>query len=150
MKKRIRQKHILELIDKYEIGTQEELLEYLINRGINTTQATVSRDVKELKLIKVQISNSKYKYVAMDHQYKAIDHHLMEILKYSILNIEKSGNLIVINTIPNAAKLCASAIKGNDIQNIVGIIAEDDTIFIAIRDMGKSDMVLEKIKSFIK
>lgn len=150
MKKHIRQRVILDLIDNYEIETQEELLQYLINRGINITQATVSRDIKELRLIKVQGSDGKYKYATMDNQYRDVNQRFTEILKYSIVSLEKAGNLIVIKTIPNAAKICVTAIKNNKIEGIVGFIAGEDTIFIAIKDIDMVNSVLEEIKNLLK
>lgn len=150
MKKHIRQRIILDLINNYEIETQEELLEYLVNRGINITQATVSRDIKDLRLIKVQASDGKYKYATMDNQYRSINNRLIEILKYSIINIERASNLIVIKTIPDAARICASAIENNRIEGIVGTIAGEDTIFVAIKDVDMVDLVLEEIKNLLK
>lgn len=150
MKKHIRQKVILDLISNYEIETQEELLQYLINRGINITQATVSRDIKELRLIKVQASDGRYKYATMDNQYRGVNERFTEILKYSIVGIERAGNLIVITNIPNAAKMCAVAIKNSKIEGIVGVIAGEDTIFIAIKNIDDVNIVLEEIKNLLK
>lgn len=150
MRKHIRQRLILDLINNYEIETQEELLQYLINRGINITQATVSRDIKELKLIKVQGTDGKYKYATMDNENVGINRRLSETLKYFIVSIEKTGNLIVINTICDAAKMCAKAIKRNNIEGILGIIAGEDTIFIAIKDADMVNCVLEEIKNLLK
>jgi len=150
MRKHIRQRLILDLINNYEIETQEELLQYLINRGINITQATVSRDIKELKLIKVQGTDGKYKYATMDNENVGINRRLSETLKYFIVSIEKTGNLIVINTICDAAKICAKAIKRNNIEGILGIIAGEDTIFIAIKDTDMVNSVLEEIKNLLK
>ncbi|NLX62872.1 MAG: arginine repressor [Tissierellia bacterium] len=150
MKKHIRQRVILDIINNYEVETQEELLQYLINRGINITQATISRDIKELKLIKVQGTDGKYKYATMDNKSRTIDKRLSEILKYFIISIEKAGNMIVINTISDAAKICAKAIKSNNIEGIIGIIAGEDTIFVAIKDINMVNSVLEEIKNLLK
>lgn len=150
MKKHIRQRVILDIINNYEVETQEELLQYLINRGINITQATISRDIKELKLIKVQSTDGKYKYATMDNKSRTIDKRLSEILKYFIISIEKAGNMIVINTISDAAKICAKAIKSNNIEGIIGIIAGEDTIFVAIKDINMVNSVLEEIKNLLK
>lgn len=149
MKKHIRQKIILDLIESYQIETQEELLEHLIKRGINITQATVSRDIKELRLIKVQVSDGKYKYATMDNQYTGINQRLVEVLRCYIRSIEKACNLIVIKTIPNAARICSSAIESNKIDGVVGTIAGDDTIFVAIKDAGMIDEVVEKISNLL-
>jgi len=150
MKKHIRQKIILDLIENYQIETQEELLEYLIKKGINITQATVSRDIKDLRLIKVQISDGKYKYATMDNQYTGINQRLIEILKCYIKSIEKAANLIVIKTIPNAARMCSTAIDSQKIDGVIGTIAGDDTIFVAIKNAEMIDTVIERINNLLK
>jgi len=150
MKKHIRQRIILDLIENYQIETQEELLEHLIKRGINITQATVSRDIKDLRLIKVQVSDGKYRYATMDNQHTYSNQRMIEILRYYIKSIEKAGNLIVIKTIPNAAKICSSAIENNKIDGVVGTIAGEDTIFVAVRDANMADMVIERINNLLK
>jgi len=150
MKKHIRQKIILDLIENYQIETQEELLEYLIKKGINITQATVSRDIKDLRLIKVQISDGKYKYATMDNQYTGINQRLIEILKCYIKSTEKAANLIVIKTIPNAARMCSTAIDSQKIDGVIGTIAGDDTIFVAIKNAEMIDTVIERINNLLK
>lgn len=149
MKKHIRQRAILDLVENNEIETQEELLNHLIDKGINVTQATVSRDIKELRLIKVLISDGKYKYSTIKNQYKGINQQLIDVLKGSVLSAEKAGNLIVIKTIPNAARLCASAIDNYKIDGVIGTIAGEDTIFVALKQENMLDIAIHEIENLL-
>ena len=138
MKKYTRQRIVLDLIENVEIETQEELADYLLEKGIEITQATISRDIKELRLVKVLTSNGKYKYATIDNQYEGANERLAKILKSSVLSVDRAENIIVIKTLPGAAQVCASAVDNFKIEGIVGTIAGDDTIFIVI---SRSDMV---------
>lgn len=150
MKKYTRQRVILDLINKNEIETQEELLNYLLEENINITQATISRDIKELRLVKVLISNGKYKYATIDTKQKGISQRLTEIFKSSVVSVEKAENLIVIKSISGAAQVCALAIENYEIEGIVGTIAGDDTIFVAIKKINMIDSILDNIKNLLK
>ncbi len=144
MKKYTRQTKILELINEKEIETQEELAKELKNAGIDVTQATISRDIKELRLIKVTSKSGKYKYGTIQESQNSISDRLVRIFKNSIITIEISGNLIIIKTIPGAAQICGSAIDSLQFGSIIGSIAGDDTVFIAVRD-GEEE--IEELKS---
>jgi len=144
MKKYTRQTKILELINEKEIETQEELAKELKNAGIEVTQATISRDIKELRLIKVTSKSGKYKYGTIQESQNSISDRLVRIFKNSIITIEVSGNLIIIKTIPGAAQICGSAIDSLKFGSIIGSIAGDDTVFIAVRD-GEEE--IEELKS---
>ncbi|MFO7888648.1 MAG: arginine repressor [Eubacteriales bacterium] len=144
MKKYTRQTKILELINEKEIETQEELAKELKNAGIDVTQATISRDIKELRLIKVTSKSGKYKYGTIQESQNSISDRLVRIFKNSIITIEVSGNLIIIKTIPGAAQICGSAIDSLQFGSIIGSIAGDDTVFIAVRD-GEEE--IEELKS---
>jgi transcriptional regulator of arginine metabolism len=150
MKKYTRQRFILDLIEKYEIETQEELADYLLDRGIEITQATISRDIKELRLVKVLASNGNYKYATMDSQHEGANERLIKIFKSSVLSVDRAENIIVIRTLPGAAQVCASAVDNFKIEGIAGTIAGDDTIFIAISDKELVDSALEIIQNFLK
>ncbi|MEW9123615.1 MAG: arginine repressor [Thermotaleaceae bacterium] len=142
-----RHARILEIIENNEIETQEELADLLKNSGIHVTQATVSRDIKELRLIKVLAKNGRYKYASMKQQESAISDRLVKIFKDSILSIDYAGNIIVLKTLSGAANAACAAIDALDIRDIVGTIAGDDTIFILIRD---TDMMLDTVDKFKK
>lgn len=150
MKKYTRQRIILGLIEKYEIETQEELSDYLLKKGIDITQATISRDIKELRLVKVLTPSGKYKYATMDSQQDGANERLTKIFKSSVLSVNKAENIIVIRTLPGAAQVCASAVDNFKLDGIAGTIAGDDTIFIAISEMEIVDFILENIQNLLK
>ncbi|TCO79203.1 arginine repressor [Marinisporobacter balticus] len=140
---------ILEIIEQYEIETQEDLAEALKKNSINVTQATVSRDIKELRLIKVLGKNGKYKYASMKQQESAISDRLVKMFKDSTLSIDHAGNMIVLRTLVGAGQAAAAALDALDIKEIVGTIAGDDTIFILVRDQQDIEEVVNKFKKLM-
>ncbi len=150
MKKYTRQTKILELISKKEIETQEELAEGLKAMGIDVTQATISRDIKELRLVKVMSKNGKYKYATIGQSQEGITDRLNKIFENSVVSIDNAMNIIVLKTIPGAAQICASAIDYMGVDDIVGTLAGDDTVFVAIRTMDDIENVLEEFKKNIR
>jgi len=150
MKKYTRQTKILDLISKKEIETQEELAAGLKAMGIDVTQATISRDIKELRLVKVMSKSGKYKYATISQSQEGITDRLNKIFENSVVSIDSASNLIVIKTIPGAAQICASAIDYMGIDEIVGTIAGDDTVFVAIRRLEQVDSVLQEFKKNIR
>ena len=150
MKKYNRQSIILDLIENYEIETQEELAARLLEKGIQITQATISRDIKELRLVKVLTSNKKYKYATMDSQQDGIDKQFLKIFKNSVLGIEKAENIIVVKTLPGTAHACASTLDNLSIDGIRGTIAGYDTIFIAIRKMDMMNSIMRNLQNLLK
>ena len=141
---------ILEIIDNDEIETQEDLADLLKKSGINVTQATVSRDIKELRLIKVLAKNGRYKYASMKQQESAISDRLVKMFKDSILGIESSGNIVVLKTLTGAANAACAAIDALDIKDIVGTIAGDDTIFILAKEDQNIGELVDKFKRLMK
>ncbi|HHZ01892.1 MAG TPA: arginine repressor [Tissierellia bacterium] len=150
MKKYTRQTKILELISKKEIETQEELAAGLKAMGIEVTQATISRDIKELRLVKVMSKSGKYKYATISQSQEGITDRLNKIFENSVVSIDNAHNIIVIKTIPGAAQICASAIDYMGIDEIVGTIAGDDTVFVAIRKLEQVDSVLHEFRKNIR
>ena len=150
MKKHTRQRIILDIIRENEIETQEELSKHLLDRKIDITQATISRDIKELRLVKVLTPNGKYKYATIDSQYEGVDERLNNIFNATVLSVEKAENMIVLKTLSGAAKLCAITIDGLNIEDVVGTIAGDDTVFVAIKKKDMMDSVLSDIKDLLK
>lgn len=150
MKKYTRQTKILELISKKEIETQEELADGLKAMGIDVTQATISRDIKELRLVKVMSKNGKYKYATIGQSQEGITDRLYKIFENSVVSIDNAMNIIVLKTIPGAAQICASAIDYMGVDEIVGTLAGDDTVFVAIRTMENIEKVLEEFKKNIR
>lgn len=141
---------ILEIIENNEVETQEELAEYLKKSGINVTQATVSRDIKELRLIKVLAKNGRYKYASMKQQESAISDRLVKMFKDSIVGIDYAGNMVVLKTLTGAANAAGAALDALEIKEIVGTIAGDDTIFILARGNEEVEIIVEKFKKLIK
>ena len=141
---------ILNIIEKLEIETQEELAEELRKAGFNVTQATVSRDIKELNLIKILSKSGKYKYSSISSRnVEMMDRHV-KVFAGSVLRIDFSGNIIVMKTIPGAAQGAAAAIDTMDLTDVVGCIAGDDTIFVVVRGTKKTLEVVEKLTKLIK
>ena len=141
---------ILEIIESKEIETQEELAEFLKKGGINVTQATVSRDIKELRLIKVLAKNGRYKYASMKQQESAISDRLVKIFKDCILSIDYAGNIVVLKTLSGAANAACAAIDALDVKELVGTIAGDDTIFILARDSAMVEDLVEQFKKLMR
>ncbi|MGV8145045.1 MAG: arginine repressor [Alkaliphilus sp.] len=134
---------ILEIISEYEIKTQEKLLVELAKRGLSVTQATISRDIRELRLIKVLSKDGKYKYATLKNYNSNLNDRLIRLFKDSILAIDHARNIIVLKTLPGTAQAAASAIDATIFEGIVGTLAGDDTIFVLVRD---EDMI-GKVKS---
>lgn len=150
MKKYTRQRLILDLIEENEIRTQEELSEFLEKKGVKATQATISRDIKELRISKVQTREGEYKYAIIDTVHDSLNERLDKIVRSAVLTIKRNGDMIIIKTIAYTASVCGMVITNAKLKNIGGIIAGNDTIFIAIEDLDKLDETLDEIKSIIR
>ena len=130
-----RQSVILEIISARDIETQYQLMEALAERGIKSTQATLSRDIKDMRLIKELGPNGNYRYVqAARPEQDDSSQRLRKILKESLVSFDIAQNLLVIKTLPGLASAACSAIDGMHIENLVGTLAGDDTAFLAMRD----------------
>ena len=125
-----RHSKIVELIGKYEIETQEELAERLNQEGYKVTQATVSRDIRELKLTKVQSENGRQRYMVMQNQAAFSDKYI-RILKDGYVSMDMAQNILVIKTVSGMAMAVAAALDEIHFHEIVGCIAGDDTIMCA-------------------
>ena len=149
MKKYARQSKILELIESNEIETQEELAEYLKELSIDVTQATVSRDIRELRLVKVLSGSGKYKYAPINQNTEGTTSRLIKIFKNSMVSVNIAGHILVVKTLPGAAQICASAVDSLELEDIVGSIAGDDTIFIAINDTERVKEIASTLKGIL-
>ena len=148
MKKR-RHKLILELIEKYDIGTQEELLQMLREKGCDVTQATVSRDVKELRLLKILGSSGIYKYSVekvADNGYKGMFDALFQS---AMTKVDYAGNICVIKCSPGLAGAACATIDAMNVHEVVGTIAGDDTIFMLCRTADEARGVAEALNRMI-
>ena len=148
--KSIRHAAILELIEKQDVETQEDLAEMLKDRGIVVTQATVSRDIKELHLLKVLSENGGYKYATLDKAEKGMTERLIRIFNESVLSMSNAGNLIVIKTLAASANAACEAIDSLRWSSVVGTLAGDNTIFVAVRSIEEVEGVMERFRSMIK
>ena len=135
-----RHSKIVELIGKYEIETQEELAEYLNQAGFAVTQATVSRDIRELKLTKVQSESGKQRYVVLQNQTSFSDGYM---------SMDMAQNILVIKTVSGMAMAVAAALDALHFSEIVGCIAGDDTIMCAVRSADDTILVMDKLKKLI-
>lgn len=144
-----RHSKILEIINTKDIETQEELADELKANNIEVTQATVSRDIKELKLIKVMGSNGRYKYAPITPTEGFLSNKLINIFNQTVLNVENVGNFIVIKTISGSASAAAEALDSLKFDGIVGSIAGDNTIFLLIRTDDKAKDLVQKIKKML-
>lgn len=143
-----RHSKIVELIGKYEIETQEELAEYLNKSGYQVTQATVSRDIRELKLSKVQSKSGKQRYVVLQNQ-EAFSDKYIRILRDGFLSMDMAQNILVIKTVSGMAMAVAAALDAIHFHEIVGCIAGDDTIMCAVRSVDDTILVMDKIRKLI-
>ncbi|AFS78399.1 arginine repressor ArgR [Gottschalkia acidurici 9a] len=149
MKKYARQSKILELIENNEIETQEDLADHLKRLKIDVTQATVSRDIRELRLVKVLSSTGKYKYAPIGQSTEGTTDRLIKIFKNSIISVNIAGHMLVVKTLPGAAQICASAVDSLGMEEIAGSIAGDDTIFVAISDIDKVKEIAQTLQKLL-
>ena len=143
-----RHSKIVELIGKYEIETQEELAEYLTKEGFQVTQATVSRDIRELKLTKIQSESGKQRYMVLKPQGTFSDKYI-RILRDGYASMDMAQNILVIKTVSGMAMAVAAALDAIHFHEIVGCIAGDDTIMCAVRRVDDTILVMDKIRKLI-
>ena len=148
--KSVRHDLILDIIDKKDIETQEELAAELKARGVKVTQATVSRDIKELRLLKVLSENGGYKYATAERAEKGMSERFIRILAESVLTIESAVNLIVIKTISASAQAAAEAIDSLKWPELLGTIAGDNTILVIARSQEAVETVVSRFHALIK
>lgn len=145
----VRHAKIIEIINSKEIETQEELADELKKCGMDVTQATVSRDIKELKLIKVLSNSGKYKYVAISPEQNFLSNKLVNIFSQTVLYVENIENFVIVKTITGSASAAAEAIDSLNFEEIAGTIAGDNTIFILVRSVEKAQELVRKIKKML-
>ena len=134
-----RQSQILELIREQDIETQNQMMEALAQRGIHSTQATLSRDIKELRLVKKSSPNGGYCYALPSNDNDDERNvRLRNIFRECVVSFDTAQNLVIIHTLPGLANAAASALDNMDMPDLVGTIAGDDTAFLAMRDVQKA------------
>lgn len=141
---------ILELIENHDIVTQDELVEKLRSQGMDVTQATISRDIKELRLVKVMTPEGKAKYAAMNNDSGTLSEKLLTILKGGYVSSDYANNILVVKTLPGMASAVASTIDSFGWTEVVGTIAGDDTIMIVTRAERIAEEMQERFTLLLK
>ena len=145
-----RQTVILEIVSQENIETQEQLLTRLRARGIRCTQATISRDIKQLHLIKEPAGQGVYKYAVSENRTKLnVAEKLRTIFRECIVSIDCAQNIVVIKTMPGLASAACSALDNMDLPYMVGSLAGDDTAFLLMRDTEAAETFCEEIKEML-
>lgn len=141
---------ILEIIGEKVVETQEELADELKKAGFDVTQATVSRDIKTLKLTKVLGADGKYKYSSIKPENNEITDKMTSIFANTVLHVENIDKMVVVKTLSGSASAAAEAIDLLNLGEIAGTIAGDNTIFILVRTNAKAEELVEKMKKMIR
>ena len=148
--KTVRQVAILDIIEKQEIVTQEELASALNARGIRVTLATVSRDIKELRLLKVLTPSGKYKYATGDQADNNLTDRFIRMLAESLLSVSSANNLIVVKTLSGSANVAAEALDSMHWPEVLGTLAGDNTVLLIIRSNEETITVTSRIREMMK
>lgn len=146
-----RQEEILRIISEQEVETQEDILEGLRQRGIHATQATISRDIKELNLVKQAVEGKAYRYVAAVDQpaRRAVAGRLRDIFKEGVTSCDTAQNIVVVKTMPGLAPAAAAALDSMEIEGMAGSLAGDDTAILIMRSIQAAEELCREIESML-
>ena len=144
-----RQDTILEIIKEKSIETQEELVQNLKDRGFDVTQATISRDIKNLKLTKVLDDKGRYKYAVISNQVNKVENKMNQILFNTLLDVERVDKFVVVKTLSGSGSAAGEAIDTLNFTNVAGTIAGDNTIFILSRTDEDAQKIVDSLKVFL-
>ena len=144
-----RQDTILEIIKEKSIETQEELVQNLKDRGFDVTQATISRDIKNLKLTKVLDDKGKYKYAVISNQVNKVENKMNQILFNTLLDVERVDKFVVVKTLSGSGSAAGEAIDTLNFTNVAGTIAGDNPIFILSRTDEDAQKIVDSLKVFL-
>jgi transcriptional regulator of arginine metabolism len=144
-----RQNKIIELIGSHDIDTQEMLSELLKKSGYDVTQATISRDIKELKLIKTLTPTGEYKYSVADSMARAAEGRYLKIFRETIQAVSYSGNILVVKTLSGCANAACEAIDSLGFDNVLGTVAGDNTLILVVDDAKNSPLLAEHFESLL-
>ena len=147
MTKKERLSIISNIISEQEISTQEELTVALNNLGYSVSQATISRDINELALIKVEGENKRFKYALAEKQPNVINPQILNIFKQTIISIERANNLIVLKTLSGNASSAGLAIDQMKFPQVLGTVAGDDTLLIIVKSNLDAEYILKCLRS---
>ena len=143
-----RQSVIMEIINERDIETQNQLMDALAERGVKSTQATLSRDIRDMRLVKELGPKGNYRYVAAAKQETPdLDVRLKKIFKESLVSYDVAQNIVVLKTLPGLANGACSALDGMDIEGLVGTLAGDDTAFLAMKDNASANTLYKESES---
>ena len=145
-----RQNKILELIENNEIETQDKLASMLRDYGYEVTQATVSRDIKELQLVKTLSSSGKYKYVVSKSDDGPIPARLIDIYRSTVRSINKSGNIVLLKCLSGCANAAGEALDSMELTHVIGTVAGDNTLLLVTDDPANSDEVVEMLRGLLE
>lgn len=148
--KKTRHGKIIEIIEKNDVETQEELAGKLRESGFQVTQATVSRDIRELKLSKVPTGSGSQKYVVLKQDDSHMGDKYIRVLRDGFTSMDTAQNILVIRTVSGMAMAVAAALDAMKFSEIVGCIAGDDTIFAAVHSAEEADALIDKIQGMMK
>ena len=141
---------IVEIITAYEVETQDDLIEHLRREGFDVTQATVSRDIRELKLTKIMTGRGNYRYVRSNLEKDVKGLHISHALSEAIVKVASAQNLVVMHTFPGMAQAIALEVDHLQHPHILGSVAGDDTVLIVASDTHSADGIREQIKELIR
>ncbi len=145
-----RQAKIMEIISTTNVETQEQLLQLLQNAGFNSTQATISRDIKELRIVKELTSLGTYRYSASTRELPStFSNRLNTIFHQSVTSFDYAQNMVVIHTLPGLASAAASAVDAMGMSVVLGTLAGDDTVFLVMRDSNAAAAFCGEIRSLL-
>ena len=144
-----RHARIIDLISRYEIETQEELASYLLKEGFDVTQATISRDIRQLKLTKVTGRSGRPKYTLMYEEPAGMNEKYLRVLRDGFVSMEMAQNILVVKTVSGMAMAVAASIDSMHWSEVAGCIAGDDTIMCAVRSVEETIQVMGKIRKII-
>ena len=145
-----RQTKILELIQKHDIETQEELSAYLTKDGYQVTQATVSRDIRELKLTKIAMDNGRQRYAVLSDADTGMAERLVRVLREGVVSMDYAGNILVIKTVSGMASAVGAAVDAIKLSEIIGSIAGDDTLMCVIRTEEDAVNIMNKLRKIVE
>jgi len=149
MVKARRHQRILDIVRSKPIQTQEDLSAELAREGLSVTQATISRDIKELRLIKAPVGDGSYRYtVPVDRNIEDINRRIERVFREAVISVEDSDNIVVIKTLEGAAQAIGAIVDDLDWPEVVGSLAGDDTIFVVVKPADKALEVMARFNKF--
>ena len=148
--KNARQTAILSIIEQNDIETQEELAGKLRDMGIVVTQATVSRDIKELRLLKVLSGSGGYKYATADKAEHGLSERFVRMFKDSVLSVSSAGNIVVLKTLSGSANVAGEAIDSMRLPEILGTMAGDNTVFAVVQNEAEAVETVKRCQEMLK